>query len=135
MQREPVETITLVIRAKDGQTLEKIKQHCQAGAYVAIGRGTAVIHSVQVGDEEPRFRNVLAYCPDWLRPEAWKSFCVLRQRLGRELSHEAARYNIRRLEAFREEGFCPEDVVRGTVAAGWMNFHITGVTKRAEASV
>lgn len=40
---QPINRITLVLRAKEGETLAQILQHVSLGAPVAIGTGVAVI--------------------------------------------------------------------------------------------
>ena len=137
MQREPVDTLTLVIRAKDGQSLESIRLYCQAGANVAIGRGLAVIQDVVDGRiAAPPYstRDPLDYCPEWLLPASWRAFCEMREKIGRPLTSDTARYNVARLVQFREEGYDAESIVDQTVQSQWMNFHLTASSKRMEAS-
>jgi hypothetical protein len=44
--------ITLVLRAREGETLESLCQYAQLGAPVAIGRAGAVIASAHEGDRD-----------------------------------------------------------------------------------
>jgi hypothetical protein len=58
--------------------------------------------------------------PEWLPTAAWKEWCSHR---GRKLTAPAIRRQLAKLEALRQEGHDPAEIIGHAIEAGWATFY------------
>lgn len=70
-----------------------------------------------------RFDPTSIALPPWLSAEAWGRWCRDRAERKKHVTEEAAKGQIRKLEAYMAEGFTPEEVIEHSIASGYQGLY------------
>lgn len=61
--------------------------------------------------------------PEWLPRDAWAAWCCDRKKRGNGITEAAASLQIRKLDAYRSEGFPPVEVIEHSIAGGFQGLY------------